>query len=73
MPVQGRFHLWFYGGHRRDALGFDYLAQMIISRGYGVFQPNYRGSRGYGGAFEEGGLRAVGPEDAGHVTDGAAG
>jgi dipeptidyl aminopeptidase/acylaminoacyl peptidase len=37
----------------RDFLGFDWWAQAFASRGYAVFQPNYRGSGGYGLAFEK--------------------
>ena len=58
------------GPSTRDSLGFDYLAQMIASRGYGVFQPNYRGSRGYGGAFEEAGFAQWGLKMQDDVTDG---
>lgn len=31
-----------------DEADFDYWAQFLASRGYGVFQPNFRGSTGYG-------------------------
>jgi dipeptidyl aminopeptidase/acylaminoacyl peptidase len=58
------------GPSARDTLGFDYLAQMIASRGYGVFQPNYRGSRGYGGAFERAGFQQWGLKMQDDVTDG---
>lgn len=58
------------GPSTRDTLGFDYLAQMIASRGYGVFQPNYRGSRGYGGAFEQAGFQQWGLKMQDDVTDG---
>lgn len=37
----------------RDFLGFDWWAQAFASRGYAVFQPNYRGSSGYGATFEK--------------------
>ena len=38
-----------HGGPRaRDYPGFDYWAQAFASRGYAVFQPNFRGSDGYG-------------------------
>jgi len=40
------------GPSSRDALGFDWLAQFLASRGYAVIQPNYRGSAGYGDQFE---------------------
>ena len=36
--------------------GFYYHAQAFASRGYAVFQPNYRGSCGYGAAFRERGM-----------------
>jgi len=58
------------GPSARDAVGFDYLAQMIASRGYGVFQPNYRGSRGYGGAFEQAGFQQWGLKMQDDVIDG---
>lgn len=34
-----------------DRVGFDWWAQAFASRGYAVFQPNYRGTLGYGEAF----------------------
>ena len=58
------------GPSTRDTLGFDYLAQMIASRGYGVLQPNYRGSRGYGGPFEQAGFHQWGLKMQDDVTDG---
>lgn len=36
----------------RADLGFDWLAQYLTSRGYGVLQPNHRGSTGQGLAFQ---------------------
>jgi dipeptidyl aminopeptidase/acylaminoacyl peptidase len=39
----------------RDVDGFDWLAHFLASRGYAVLQPNYRGSGGYGRAWEEAG------------------
>lgn len=39
------------GPHARDDFGFDWWAQYLASRGYTVFQPNFRGSTGYGAAF----------------------
>jgi dipeptidyl aminopeptidase/acylaminoacyl peptidase len=66
------FVIFPHGGpSARDALDFDYLAQMMASRGYGVFQPNYRGSRGYGGAFEQAGFQQWGLAMQDDLTDGA--
>ena len=36
-----------------DRIGFDWWAQAFASRGYAVFQPNYRGSGGYGVPFRD--------------------
>jgi dipeptidyl aminopeptidase/acylaminoacyl peptidase len=58
------------GPWARDFLGFDYLSQMIASRGYGVLQPNFRGSTGYGGAFLAAGFREWGRKMQDDVTDG---
>ena len=43
------------GPASRDYGGFDYFAHFLASRGYGVIQPNFRGSDGYGGAWERAG------------------
>jgi dipeptidyl aminopeptidase/acylaminoacyl peptidase len=40
------------GPSARDEWGFDWLAQFLAARGYAVIQPNYRGSAGYGEAFQ---------------------
>ncbi|MEE4337124.1 alpha/beta hydrolase family protein [Erythrobacter sp.] len=39
------------GPAARDYWGFDWLVQFFTARGYGVLQPNYRGSAGYGEAW----------------------
>jgi dipeptidyl aminopeptidase/acylaminoacyl peptidase len=39
-----------------DEVGFDWWAQAFASRGYAVFQPNFRGSSGHGLAFERAGF-----------------
>lgn len=43
------------GPAARDYPGFDWWAQALASRGYAVLQPNFRGSTGYGAAFERAG------------------
>ena len=45
------------GPYGRDSKRFDYFAQFFASRGYGVLQMNFRGSEGYGKAFEEAGRK----------------
>jgi dipeptidyl aminopeptidase/acylaminoacyl peptidase len=59
------------GPSARDSVGFDYIAQMLASRGYGVLQPNFRGSTGYGAAFERAGFQQWGLAMQDDVTDGA--
>ncbi len=44
----------------RDTAGYDDFAQFIATRGYIVAQPNFRGSTGYGKAFEEAGYKQWG-------------
>jgi dipeptidyl aminopeptidase/acylaminoacyl peptidase len=39
------------GPHSRSVRGFDFTAQALAAQGYAVFQPNFRGSAGYGQAF----------------------
>jgi dipeptidyl aminopeptidase/acylaminoacyl peptidase len=38
-----------------DRIGFDWWAQALTSRGYAVFQPNFRGSGGYSVEFRNAG------------------
>jgi dipeptidyl aminopeptidase/acylaminoacyl peptidase len=40
------------GPATRDDYGFNYLVQFLATRGYAVLQPQYRGSWGFGDAFE---------------------
>lgn len=44
----------------RDQWGFDADVQVLASRGYAVFQPQFRGSSGFGRAFEQAGYRQWG-------------
>lgn len=48
------------GPHSRDYADYDDFAQFIATRGYIVIQPNFRGSTGYGKAFEEAGFHQWG-------------
>ena len=44
--------LYPHGGpHSRSAGGFNFTAHVLAARGYAVFQPNFRGSAGYGKSF----------------------
>jgi dipeptidyl aminopeptidase/acylaminoacyl peptidase len=43
------------GPATRDDLTFDWWAAFLASRGYAVLQPNFRGSSGYGAAWEDAG------------------
>jgi dipeptidyl aminopeptidase/acylaminoacyl peptidase len=44
--------LYPHGGpHSRSARGFDFTVQIFAANGYAVFQPNFRGSSGYGQKF----------------------
>ncbi|WP_198674512.1 alpha/beta hydrolase family protein [Idiomarina tyrosinivorans] len=48
------------GPAARDYKYFDPLAQLLTSRGYAVLQPNFRGSAGFGSAFEASGYKEWG-------------
>lgn len=48
------------GPQARDFLYYDDFAQFIATRGYMVIKPNFRGSTGYGKAFEEAGYKEWG-------------
>ncbi len=53
-----------------DRPGFDWLAQAFASRGYAVFQPNYRGSGGHGPAFRDAGFGEFGRKMLSDISDG---
>ena len=48
------------GPMARDHAGFDYWAELFANRGYVVFQPNFRGSSGYGYEFEMASIKGWG-------------
>ncbi len=58
------------GPAARDFLRFDYWVQFLVSRGYGVLQMNFRGSAGYGQAFERAGDREWGQAMQDDISDG---
>lgn len=62
MPHGGPIH--------RDDQTFDPLSQFLVSRGYAVLQPNFRGSSGYGNAFREQGRGEWGGKMQTDVIDG---
>ena len=55
-----------------DEIGFSWWAQAFASRGYAVFQPNYRGSGGRGLDFERKGYGEWGRKMLSDMSDGLA-
>lgn len=60
------------GPQAHDELRFDYWAQAFAARGYAVFQPNFRGSDGYGEAFLDAGHGQWGRKMQTDISDGVA-
>ena len=58
------------GPASRDNYGYDPLVQLLATRGYQVFQPNFRGSSGFGRRFLESGFRSWGLAMQDDLTDG---
>jgi dipeptidyl aminopeptidase/acylaminoacyl peptidase len=58
------------GPNARDYPRFDWLVQFLATRGYAVLQPQFRGSTGFGDAFERAGYRQWGGLMQDDVTDG---
>jgi dipeptidyl aminopeptidase/acylaminoacyl peptidase len=58
------------GPEARDQLTFDRRVQFFAARGYAVFQPNFRGSAGFGKAFAESGYGEWGRKMQDDITDG---
>ncbi len=54
---------------QRDLWAFDTETQLLAAAGYAVLQVNFRGSGGYGRAFEEAGARQWGQAMQDDVTD----
>lgn len=53
-----------------DRFDFNYKAQFLANRGYAVLQPNFRGSEGFGQAFEDAGRGEWGGKMQDDITDG---
>ena len=60
------------GPTARDVWGWDAEAQFFASRGFAVFQPNYRGSSGFGIEHERKGYRQWGLTMQDDISDGVA-
>jgi dipeptidyl aminopeptidase/acylaminoacyl peptidase len=59
------------GPESRDYQEYDFLIQFLASRGYAVFQPQFRGSEGFGRAFAAQGHGQWGGRMQDDVTDAA--
>ncbi|KHK90967.1 alpha/beta hydrolase family protein [Novosphingobium malaysiense] len=60
------------GPHAADEVGFDWWAQAFASRGYAVFQPNFRGSTGRGDALRNASYGEWGRKMQTDISDGLA-
>lgn len=58
------------GPEVRDHMGYEQWVQYFAARGYAVFQPNFRGSAGFGRAFAESGYGKWGGAMQDDITDG---
>ena len=58
------------GPEARDHMGYSPWVQYLAARGYAVFQPNFRGSAGFGRAFAESGYGKWGGAMQDDITDG---
>lgn len=68
--VRGLVVLPHGGPESRDSYGFSFMEQFLATRGYLVFQPNFRGSEGSGRSFAAAGHRQWGQRMQDDVTDG---
>jgi dipeptidyl aminopeptidase/acylaminoacyl peptidase len=58
------------GPEARDSFSYDTWSQYLATRGYLVFQPNYRGSGGFGRTYAESGYGQWNGRMADDITDG---
>ncbi|MBN4046577.1 S9 family peptidase, partial [bacterium AH-315-P15] len=64
------FVLYPHGGpNARDTADFDTLRQFLATRGYAVFAPQFRGSRGFGNEFLRAGFEEWGDAMQDDLTD----
>ncbi|MYM82278.1 prolyl oligopeptidase family serine peptidase [Duganella sp. FT50W] len=62
---------YIHGGpHARDVYGFDPMTQMLASRGFAVFQPQFRMSTGFGWKHHTAGWKQWGLAMQDDITDG---
>lgn len=54
----------------KQGAGYNPMAQFLASRGYAVLQPDFRGTQGYGSAFEQAGWKQWGLAMQDDITDG---
>ncbi|HEY6528473.1 MAG TPA: S9 family peptidase [Cellvibrionaceae bacterium] len=65
------FVIFVHGGPwERDHWGFDNYVQFFANRGYGVLQPQFRGSTGHGSSHRDAGLRQWGRLIQDDISDG---
>ncbi len=65
------FVMYPHGGpNARDTIMFDDLRQFLATRGYAVFAPQFRGSRGFGNEFLQAGFEEWGGAMQNDLTDG---
>lgn len=58
------------GPEARDGYAYSFMVQFLASRGYSVFQPNYRGSEGSGRSFAAAGHLQWGRRMQADISDG---
>ena len=58
------------GPWARDVWGFNPEVQFLVNRGFAVFQPNFRGSTGFGKEFWEASFKEWGLDMQNDITDG---
>ncbi len=60
------------GPATRDSEGFDWMTQFLATRGYAVLRPQFRGSTGFGKAFQDAGRGEWGGKIQTDLLDGVA-